>query len=147
MLLAHITDFKREFAFNLLISVVGNADCARTGQRLHPCGYVNSVSVNVALVDNDVADINTDAKLDPTIFGNFDVPLHRPPALDFHGAARGVDSACKLDQSTVSRRLDYTTSKLRNLGVNQFTPARLERSESAFLVNTHLAAVTGDIRR
>ena len=36
---------------------------------------------------------------------------------------------------------------LRNLGIDEFTSVRLECCESAFLVNTHQAAVASDIGR
>jgi hypothetical protein len=36
---------------------------------------------------------------------------------------------------------------LGNLGIKEFAPVRLKRSESAFLVNSHQPAVAGDIGR
>ena len=144
LLLAHVADIKRELSFDLLIGVVGNADRAGAGQRLHPGGDIDSVTVDVALVDDDVTDIDADAELDPAIFGNGGVAL-RHGALDFHGAAHGIDRACKLDQRTVACRFDDTAAMLRDLGIDEFATVRLERCESAFLVNAHQAAVAGNI--
>jgi hypothetical protein len=70
LLLAQVTDFNREFAFDLLVSIVGNADCALASQRLDASGDVDPVTIDVALVDNYITDIDADAELDPTFFWN-----------------------------------------------------------------------------
>ena len=115
-------------------------------KRLYAGGNVNPVAVDVAFVDDDVADIDADAKLDPAIFGNVSIALGHG-TLDFHGAAHRIDGARKFDQRTVARRLDDAAAMFGNLGIDEFATARLERCESAFLVNAHQAAVAGNIGR
>ena len=66
-------------------------------------------------------------------------------ALDFHGTAHCVDRARKFDQGTITRGLHDAAAMLGNLRIDEFAPICLERCESAFLVNTHQAAVAGDI--
>ena len=66
-------------------------------------------------------------------------------ALDFHGAAHRIDGACKLNQGTVTRGLDDAAAMLRDLGIDDFAPVRLECSKRAFLVEAHQPAVAGDI--
>jgi hypothetical protein len=52
-------------------------------------------------VDDYVAHVDADPELDTAIFGNLGIAIGHS-ALDFHGAARGVDSARKFDQGTVT---------------------------------------------
>jgi hypothetical protein len=54
--------------------------------------------------------------------------------------------APELRQKPIASRLDDPTSMLTDLGVNQFTPMRLQRRDRTFFVGAHEAAVTGDIR-
>ena len=146
LLLAHVADIERELALDLLVGVVGKADAAGLGQRLHASRNVDAVAVDVALIDDDVADVDADAELDPAIFGNVGVALGHG-ALDFHRAAHGIDRARKFDQRAVTRRLDDAAAMLRNLGIDEFASVRLERCERAFLVDAHQAAVASDIGR
>ena len=133
-----------ELAFDLLVGVVGNADCTRASQRLHAGGDVDAVAVDIALVDDDVTDIDADAELDPAIFGNGGVALGHA-ALDFHGATHGIDCARKLDQRTVARGFDDAAAVFGDLGIDEFATVGLERSESAFLVDAHQAAVASNV--
>jgi hypothetical protein len=68
-------------------------------------------------------------------------------SLDFQGAAHGIDRAGKLDESAIARRLDDAAPMLRNLRIDDFVPGRLERRESAFLINPHKPALADDIAR
>ena len=115
LLLTHFGDIERELAFDLLIGVVGKPDRAGTGQRLDSGGDIDPVAVDVALVDDNVTDVDAYAELNPTIFGNIGIAFGHG-ALDLHGAADGVNSACELDQRTVARRLDDTAAMFRNFG-------------------------------
>ena len=53
----------------------------------------------------------------------------------------------KLDKRTIACRLDDTATMLCDLGIDEFASARLERRESALLVNPHQAAVAGHVGR
>jgi hypothetical protein len=68
-------------------------------------------------------------------------------ALDFHGTTGCVDRARKFDQRTIPRGLYDTAAIFRDLGIDQFAAASLERRESSFLVIAHQAAIAGDIGR
>src|SRR6516225_9603020 len=93
-----------------------HADTARLGEPFQPCRHVDSVAEDVSLINDDIADINADAKLDTAIFGNYSVTLsHR--MLDFDGATGCIDRTGKFDQSTVARGLDHTTTMFRDLGI------------------------------
>ena len=94
-MLAHVADFERELSLDLLVGIFGKADCAGTGQGLHASRNVEPIAVDIALVDDDIADIDADAELDPAIVWNVGIaPSHG--TLDFQGTAHGLDRAGKL---------------------------------------------------
>ena len=75
----------------------GNADAAGLGQSFEPCGEVDPIAENVAVLDDDVALVDAKAKLDPPFGWYARVPVrHRPLHLD--GAAHGIDNTGKFRQ-------------------------------------------------
>ena len=135
-----------DLALHVLLHAAGDADATGLSKSLKTCCYVDAVPKNVAVVDDDVADIDADAELDPAIFGNGGVSLGHG-ALDFHGAAHCIDRTCKLDQRAIACSLDNAAAMFGNLGIDEFASDGLEGCESAFLVNAHQAAVTSNIGR
>ena len=61
--------------------------------------------------------MNADTKLDPPILRRVGI-LVCHAVLNFYGATRCIDRACKLDQHAVASRLDYSSAMLRDLGVH-----------------------------
>src|SRR5262249_4377075 len=146
ILLTQVTDVEGELAFDLLVSIVGKADLAGASQRLHASRNVDAIAINIALVDDDVTDVDADTEFDPAIFGDGSVTRGHG-TLDFDGATNGINRAWKFNQGPVTCSFDDTTAILSNLGIDQFAAASLERRESSFLVSSHQAAVTGNIGR
>ena len=68
LLLAHVAYIERELSLHLLIGIFGQADCAGASQCLHAGGDVDPVAIDIAFVDDDVTDVDADAKFDPAIF-------------------------------------------------------------------------------
>jgi hypothetical protein len=128
------------------VDVVGKADRTGASQRLQASGDIDSVTVDVALTDNNVTDVDADAQFDPAIFRSVGVALSHG-ALDFRTAPNCINHARKFDQSTVTRSFDDAAAMLSNLRIDKFVSMCLKRRESAFLVNTHQAAVSGNIGR
>jgi hypothetical protein len=58
---------KSTFVAHLVAHRAADADPARLGQAFEPRRDIDAVAVNVVLVDDDVADIDADAELDPTL--------------------------------------------------------------------------------
>jgi hypothetical protein len=56
-----------DFAANLAIRVIGNADAARLGNPLKPRRNVDAIAKNIIVIDDDVADVDADAKFYPLI--------------------------------------------------------------------------------
>ena len=73
--------------------------------------------INIALVDDDVADIDADAEFDAALFGDAGVALGHD-ALDFEGAARGIDGAGEFDKHTVARGLDDAAAMFGDFWIN-----------------------------
>src|ERR1017187_2454016 len=146
LLLAHVADIELDLAFYLFVGLFGKAARAGAGHRVNAIDNVDSIAIDIALVGDDVTNVDADAKLDPASFVNSSVTLSHD-TLDFDCTTGCVDRARKFDQSTVTRGLDDTAAMFRDLGIHQFAAADLERSESTFLVNAHEAAVAGNIGR
>ena len=124
-MLAHVTYIERELALDLLVGVFGKTDRAWAGQRFHASGNVDTIAVDIALVDDNVTDIDADAEFDPAIFGNGSVALGQG-ALDFDRTPGCVNCARKFDQSTVACGFDDPTAMFRYRGIDQFAAASLE---------------------
>src|SRR5262249_5390945 len=135
-MLAHVSNVYNKLSLNLLIGIVRKTDCARLGQGLDSGGDIDTVTVDVALVDNDVTDINADAELYPPIFRYSGIVLGQN-TLDLHSAAYRIDGAGKFNQSTVAGSLYNPAAIFRNFGIDDFASVGFERCEGAFLVNTH----------
>jgi hypothetical protein len=76
--------------------IVGEANAARLRDPLKARGDVDAVAKDIAVIDDDVADVNADAELDPEFARDLSV-LRGHTALDFHCAARGIHSTCEFD--------------------------------------------------
>ena len=141
---APIREPDRQLSADLLAHRGADADLAGLGQRLEPGGDIDAVTEDVAFVDDDVAEIDADAKADPLAFGDVGVTvLH--PLLHAHGAAYGVDDRGELDQHAVTGRLDDAPLVLGDQSVDQLSAMALEGRERPFLVRAHEARIRGDI--
>ena len=92
--------------------------------------------MNVLLIDDDVTDVDADAKLDALILRHIGIS-NGHATIDFHGAAHGVDDTCEFDQHSVARRLDDAAVMLLNLRVDQLAPMRLQCRPRADFVGAH----------
>ena len=88
MSLAQIGDREIEPAFDLSIGVLGKADLARLANTLQSRGDVDAVAHEIAVdLFNDVAQMNTDAKLDALVECDPRVALDHG-VLHFDGSSR-----------------------------------------------------------
>jgi hypothetical protein len=76
--------------------VIGKTDRAGCGERLHSSRDIYPIAINIALVDDDIANVDANAEFEPTIFGDGRVAFSHN-ALDLHGAAHSIDRARKFD--------------------------------------------------
>ena len=85
--------------------IIGDADAAWLGNSLKARCDVNTIAENIVVVDDDIADVNTDAKFDPEFQRHAGVLLGHL-SLDFYRTARCVDSTSELDQHAIASGLD-----------------------------------------
>jgi hypothetical protein len=146
LLLAEIVEGEVEAVAHLLVRRGAEADPARLGQRFEPGGNVDAVAEDVAVLDDDVADIDAHAK--------FDAPLCRccgvagdHLALQLDRTAHRVDDARELDEETVAGGLDDAPPMLGDFGIAQFAAHCPQRRERALFVLAHQPRIAGDIDR
>jgi hypothetical protein len=106
------------------VGIVGNAYATRFGDSLKTRSDVDPIAENIVIVDDDVADVNADAKLDPELRSHFGLLL-RHLSLDFHPATRRVDCAGELDQHAIAGGLDDAATVGSNPGIDKRLSKRL----------------------
>ena len=146
LLLAQVLERKSELVAHLVARHPADADPARLRQGFEACRDIDAVPEYVALVDDDVADIDADAEFDAAVGRHIGVPFGHP-VLDFDGAAHRVDDTGKLGQQSVAGGLDDAAAVLADPGIDDLAPVRLQPGERLLLVDTHQPAVAGDIGR
>jgi len=60
LLFAHITDIEVQLSIDLSISIFRDANATWLGEGLDPSCDIDAVAVDIALVDDDVTDIDRD---------------------------------------------------------------------------------------
>ena len=135
-----------DFAPDLPIGVIGDANAARLGNSLQPGGNVDAIAKDIVVVDDDVADMDADPEFNPDIWRDVGI-LRGHGALNFDRAAGGIDGAGEFHQHAIAGGLDDAAAMRGDRGINKGFSGRLEPGQSAFLVRTHEAAISGDIRR
>jgi hypothetical protein len=85
----------------------GNANAAGFRNSLQPCRYVHAVPEDVTTVDDDIADVDADAELDPLLLWHLGIALRHTP-LDFKSAAHRVHNAAEFRQQPIPGVLDGT---------------------------------------
>src|SRR5262249_18672414 len=82
-LLTHVFECEIELAGSVLLYTRRDGDPARFGQLLKPCGDVDAVAKNIAVLDDDVALMDPYTELDPTVAGPIGIECsHLPLHLD-----------------------------------------------------------------
>jgi hypothetical protein len=92
--------------------------------------------MDIAVLDDHVAQIDTDPKLDPLILRDGNVALCHF-AQDRNGTGHGLDHAGEFDQDAIASRLDDTTPVLGDFRVNEFAAVRSETRQCSGLVLAH----------
>src|SRR5581483_3396068 len=131
---------------DLAIGVVRNANTTRCCNAFKAGSNVDTVAEDVVVIDDDVADMDTNAKFDALILRHGDILIDHA-ALDFKGTTYRVYGAGKLDQHSVTGCLDDAPAMRGDNGIDEGLSDSLKPSQRAFLVGTHKAAVPGDISR
>src|ERR671934_43463 len=123
-----------------------DADPTWLRQSLQTRSDIDAVAVNILVVDDDVTDVETDAKLDTPFRRDLDVALGDLP-LDVDRAAYRIDDAGKLDQDAIARGLDDAPAMLRDFWIDDRASVAFEGRQRAFFIQTHQPGIACDIPR
>src|SRR5271165_6987004 len=113
-LLAPVLEGKVEPTRGILLHARRDADAAWLSQAFEPSRDVDPIADDVAILDEDIADIDADAELDATIRGQRRIAF-RHCGLHLGRAARRVDDAGELGQEAVAGGVDDTAAMGGNL--------------------------------
>ena len=144
LLRAEILEGKAQLVQDLIAHDPADADPARIGQRLQPRGDIDAIAEDVVAVDDDVADIDADAKVESLIGCNACVAL-RHAALHVDRAAHRIDDAREFHQQAVTGGLDDPAVVFGDLGIDKLPPVGLQRRQGAAVVRAHETRVAGHI--
>src|SRR6516165_5786633 len=144
LLFAHIVEGDIELALDIATDAAGDADGARLGQRFEPCGNIHPVAKYIAVLNNDIALVDTDAKRDAPPGRNGGI-AYRHRLLHLDGAAHRIDDAGEFDEQPVAGSLHDASAMLLDLGVRQFAAQRRQGCMCALLVLLHEARIAGGI--
>jgi hypothetical protein len=144
LLLAQILEGKGQPIAHVVVDRIGDEHPAGIGQGFDPCGDVDAVAIEIVALDDHIAEIDADAKLDAPIGGNLGIALgHR--ALHLDRAAHRVDDAGKLDQHAVAGGLDDAAVMRGNFRIGDRAPQLGQRGVRALLVRAHQPRIPGHI--
>jgi hypothetical protein len=107
---------------------------------------IDRVTKDIILFDNNITDVNADAKFDPFVLRHIDI-LFGHAALDFVGASHGIDHAGELNESAVPGILHDAAAMISDLGIKKHLSKSLELRQRSFFVDPYQTARARDIRR
>ncbi len=140
LLIAEIGIADVEPVADLVAHCRGDADPPWLGHGLEPRGHVHAVAENIAVFDDDVAEIDADAKEQRPRRRHVAIaPGHA--LLKINGAAQRFRDALELNEHAVARGLDNAAPALDDGRVDDLKPHGLQASERSGLVDLHKAAV------
>jgi hypothetical protein len=150
LLIAHILESEIELVAHLVAHDPADANAAGIRQGFEAGGDIDTVAVDVVLVDNDVAEIDPDAEPDAAVLGHAGFAIYHCP-LQLGGTADRVHDAREFRQHAIAGILDDAPGMLADLRVDEFAAMRLEPLVGALLVHAHQARVachiSGENRR
>ena len=124
----------------------GYADAADLCKLLDARGDVHAIAIDIAVLEDDVAEVDADAELDAPVGRHVGIaPPHA--VLDLDGGAHSVSYAVELDQQAVASGLDDAAIVLFDDGIDELDAMGPEASERAALVHLHEPTVADHVRR
>ena len=124
-MLTRILEVCIEFVAYLTVSVFGDTDAAWLSNAFEPRSDVHTVTKYVAILDDDVANVYTDAQFNPIVLRYRCIALSHA-TLDLNGTAGGVHGTCELNQHAITRPLDDAAAMLCNLWFQELAPMSVQ---------------------
>src|SRR5215470_2421454 len=90
---------------------------ARLRQGFETRRDVDAVAIDVFVIDDDIAHVQANPKLNTPLWRNLHIALGHLP-LDIDGTAYGVDDTGKLNKDAVARRLNNAPAVFHDLGID-----------------------------
>ena len=118
----------------------GSARASSSGSDVH------AVAVDVAILVDDVTEIDADPQADLLLRGHPGLTLGHA-GLQEHGAAHRVDGAAELAQEPVAQELDDAAALLGDERLDELLAVCPKSIERALLVPLHEARVANHVRR
>jgi hypothetical protein len=132
-----------ELVPDVLVHGVRDANSARLRQCLEPRGDVDPVTENIVAVDDDVAKVDADPQLEPSLKRDRIVDRTRR-SLHCEGAVQRVDHAGEIRQQAVTCGADDPSAMRRDLRVDSASKVS-KRPMRARLILAHQTAKTDHI--
>ena len=129
---------------DLIAHRAGDADAAGLGEHLETRRDVDAIAEDVVLLDDDVAQIDADAELDPPRRRHIGIAPRHPP-LHFGRARHRINDAVEFHQHAVAGGLDDAAAVLGNRGIDELEPVGLQAGKRPRLVNLHQPAVADHV--
>src|SRR5262245_45044697 len=146
LVFAHVLERKMELVAHLIAHVAADADPSRLRQGFQARRDVDAVAIDVFVINDDIAHVQTNAKLDTPLWWNLHIALGHLP-LDIDSTAYAVDDTGKLDKHAVARRLDNAPAVFGDLGIDDRASVALECGQCAFFIQAHQPRIACDVRR
>ena len=145
-LLSHIITGNLDLAPDLPVGIIGHADPARFGDALKAGSNIDTITKDIVVFNDNIADVNADAKFNPLDLRYIDIVFGHA-ALNFVGTSHGVNDAGKLDESAVAGVLDDASVMLSDFRIEKRLSKSFQLRQRAFFVDPYQAARARDICR
>src|SRR5262249_49092200 len=129
---------------DLVAHGVRHAHAAGLGQCLEPGRDVDPVAKNDSAIDDDVAEVDANAKADAALLWCVPIAVEHA-ALDFGGTAHRIHDVAEFDQHAVAGGLDDTAAIFGDLRVDEVTAVRLQPAERALFIFSLQPRIARDI--
>lgn len=142
-MLAEALEAEHHLAADLIVHHARHADSTDLREALDPGGDVHVVPIDLLTLDQDLAQVDTDAKLHPPLLGKLRIPGGQV-LLEHHGALDRVDNTAELRQQAVACEVDDPATVAADEPRHQLTVG-LDHFDRGRLVVAHEPAVAVNV--
>src|SRR5262249_44516737 len=135
-----ILELDFELVPHLPVGIFGDADAPRFRDPFQTCRHVDAVAENAADVQDDIAEINADAELDPFVRRHALVAL-RHAALNMDRAAHRVHDAAELDQHPIAGGFNDAPAVFGDAGIKNDAQMLPQTNERPLLIDASQPAI------